>query len=138
MLPENHQVGSTGRTQLLAPLLTSIKDHKHGLTLDEGDELLNLLCSCAWAPPCSSSNNEQTEDHFYLQAVERLKASQVWLQHETVQTWLNNYWLCIPKVILISTLLKRTCTYIHTYTPKDTHVQCHVTLAFTPSTTLCT
>ena len=27
--------------------------------------------------------------------VERRKVSQVWLQHETVQSWLNNYWLCI-------------------------------------------
>lgn len=36
-----------------------VKDHKHGLTSDEGDELLDLLRSCAWAPPCFSSNEEQ-------------------------------------------------------------------------------
>ena len=75
-----------------------VKDHKHGLTSDEGDELLDLLRSCAWAPPCFTTTEQQSEDHFYLEAVERLKASQVWLQHEMVQTWLNNYWLSIPKV----------------------------------------
>lgn len=74
------------------------KDHKHGLTADERDELLDLLRSCAWAPPCLNTTEELPEDHFYLQAVERLKASQVWLQHEMVQTWLNNYWLPIAKV----------------------------------------
>ena len=49
----------------------------------EGDELLDLLCSCAWAPPYFSANNKQMEDHFYLQAVGHLKASQVWLQMNT-------------------------------------------------------
>ena len=111
-----------------------VKDHKHGLTSDEGYELLDLLRSCAWAPPCSSSNEEQTEDHFYLQAVERLKVSQVWLQQ-----WLNNYWLCIPKVVNKYALLIHTytCTvpqYTCTYTQQDIHVHAPtVTLVFTPS-----
>ena len=40
-----------------------IKDHKHGLTANEGDVLLDLLRNCAWAPPCFSSTEEQPEDH---------------------------------------------------------------------------
>lgn len=72
------------------------KDHKHGLTDSEGAELLLLLRDCAWAPPFRS--NEERVDSLYNLAVDRLKGSQVWLQHENVQTWLNNYWLSIPKV----------------------------------------
>ena len=55
-----------------------VKDHKHGLTSDEADELLDLLRGCARAPPCF--NEEQTEDHSYLQAVEHLKTSQIMKQ----------------------------------------------------------
>ena len=69
---------------------------KHGLTDAEGAELLDLLRDCAWAPPDRSS--DQTEDSLYQLAVDRLMASQVWLQYEHVQMWLNNYWLSIPKV----------------------------------------
>ena len=59
-----------------------VKDHKHGLTETEGDELLDLLRDCAWAPP--SRSTDQTEDSLYHLAVGRLKASQVWLQNEHV------------------------------------------------------
>ena len=47
-----------------------VKDHKHGLTTDEADELLDLLRGCAWALPCF--NEQQTEDYSYLQAVESI------------------------------------------------------------------
>ena len=73
----------------------SVKDHKHGLTSDEGEELLDLLRPCAWDPPCFSTSEEPST----FQTVESLKASQVWLHHEMAQTWLNNYRLSIPKVI---------------------------------------
>ena len=76
-----------------------VKDHKHGLTETEGAELLDLLRDCAWAPP--SHSTDQTEDSLYHLAVDRLKASQVWLQNNHVQTWLNNYWLSIPKVKIL-------------------------------------
>lgn len=73
-----------------------VKDHKHGLTDNEGAQLLDLLRECSSALPSHSADQEV--DHNYCSAVEQLKASQVWLQHEQVQTWLNNYWLPISKV----------------------------------------
>ena len=74
-----------------------VKDHKHRLSETEGAELLDLLRDCARASP-SHSADQQPEDIFYHQAVSRLKDSQVWLQNDHVQNWLNNYWLSIPKV----------------------------------------
>ena len=80
-----------------------MKDHKHGLTSDEGDELLNLLCSCVWAPPVSvPMENKQ----------KLISIS------ETVQTWLNNYWFCISKVIIHMHIqyTMHTHTHAHTHT----------------------
>jgi len=74
-----------------------VKDHKHGLTMDEGTQLLDLLRDCAWASPSHSGDSKQL-DYFYLQAVDRLKRSQVWLQHEQVRIWLSTTWLSIPQV----------------------------------------
>ena len=65
-----------------------VKDHKHGLTDCEGAQLLNLLRDCSSAQPCRST--DQKVDHNYHLAVEQLKVSEVWLQHEQVQVWLNN------------------------------------------------
>ena len=73
-----------------------VKNHKHGLTDNEASELLDLLCDCAWAPPCRDNGKQQ--DYHYQQAVERLKASPVWNTHEQVQMWLTTGWLSIPKV----------------------------------------
>ena len=73
-----------------------VKDHKHGLTNDEGAQLLDLLRECSSAPP--SCSTAQEVDCNYHSAVEQLRKSQVWLQHQQVQTWLNNYWLPIAKV----------------------------------------
>ena len=73
-----------------------VRDHKHGLTKSEGDQLLDLLRDCTFAPPACSS--DQAGDFNYCSAVENLKASQVWIEHDHVQTWLNNYWLPIAKV----------------------------------------
>ena len=74
-----------------------VKDHKHRLSETKGAELLNLLRDCARASP-SCSADQQPEHIFYYQAVSCLKDSQVWLQNDHVQNWLNNYWLSIPKV----------------------------------------
>jgi len=74
-----------------------VKDHKHGLTMDEGTQLLDLLCDCAWASPSQPGDGKQL-DYFYLQAVDRLKKSQIWLQHEQVRIWLSTTWLSIPQV----------------------------------------
>ena len=75
-----------------------VKDHKHGLTDSEGAQLLNLLRDCSSAPPSRLVDMEV--DHLFHSSVDQLKASQVWLQHEQVQTWLNNYWLPIAKVMM--------------------------------------
>lgn len=77
-----------------------VKDQKHGLTRSEGDFLLDILRTCAYAPPVYSPG--QDPDFQYCSAVKNLKASQVWQDHEQVQTWLNNYWLPIAKVHIIS------------------------------------
>ena len=82
------------------------KDHKHGLTKDEQEEL-SLLRACANASPfhpqqgqtATKSEAEQGEiDGLYSQAVTDLKSSDVWKNHDSVQHY---YWLCIPKVITL-------------------------------------
>ena len=88
-----------------------VKDHKHGLSSTEGDQLLDLLRNCAHAQPVfsSSSSSAQNVDFQYKAAVEGLKASEVWLDHESVQIWLNNYWLPIAKVCMyVQCILDRT------------------------------
>lgn len=87
-----------------------VKDHKHGLSKQEQEELLSLLRACANAPPPQSVHTEgdAEEDSNVLQqannpsqydlAVADLKSSKVWKDNQDVQTWLSIYWLTIPKV----------------------------------------
>lgn len=75
-----------------------IKDHKHGLSKSEGSQLLDLLRSCAFAPPVCSS--DQDSDFNYQIAVKSLIESEVWLENDQVQDWLNKYWLPIAQVLL--------------------------------------
>ena len=92
-----------------------VKDHKHGLSKQEQEELLSLLRVCASAPPpqnvCKDvdeslpgaeqdSNSLQNADNpsQYDLAVAHLKSSNVWKNNPDVQTWLSTYWLTIPKV----------------------------------------
>ena len=42
--------------------------------------------------------NQMQVDEMYRNAVQRLKDSSIWLNHETVKTWLVSTWLCIPEV----------------------------------------
>lgn len=35
------------------------RDHKHGLSATEGEDLLHLLCTCAWAPPSDGGDQGQ-------------------------------------------------------------------------------
>ena len=74
-----------------------IKDHKHGLTKDDGDHLLDLLRNCAHAPPPPTHEGKQ-QDYYYQQALANFKASKVWKDSTNVQVWLNNTWLSIPQV----------------------------------------
>ena len=57
-------------------------------------------CWTSWPPSWLHGlhHHIQMTKQLYHLAVDRLKASQVWLQNDYVQTWLNKYWLSIPKV----------------------------------------
>ena len=77
-----------------------VKSHQHGLTDDEASQLLDLLRDCAWACPCH--DNENSQEYYYNQAVERLKTSSVWKTHKQVRTWLTTGWLSIPKVCMVN------------------------------------
>lgn len=70
------------------------RDHKHGLSPTEAEELLDLLRACAWAP---SSDGADPGQHYQL-SVSQLKQSSVWKNHQSVRQWLTNYWLPIPEV----------------------------------------
>lgn len=85
------------------------KDHKHGLTKDESEILLDLLRTCAQAPPPSIHDEEKQQDYHYNQALDSLKASQVWKSNAQVSKWLTNTWLSIPQVSL---LLSHPCMHI--------------------------
>ena len=69
------------------------RDHKHGLSSAEAEELLDLLHTCAWAPPVDSDPGLQ-----YCTGVSQLKDSPVWNNHLTVRQWFSNKWLSIPEV----------------------------------------
>ena len=71
-----------------------VKDHKHGLSPVEAEELLTLLRACAWAQPSKDGNLASGYDL----AVQDLKKSSAWKDHEQVQQWLTQSWLCIPQV----------------------------------------
>ena len=73
------------------------KDHKHGLTSDQREQLLHLLRECAHAPPTDPASGVP-QDAFYKQAVTNLQQSEIWRHNEAVQQWLNNYWFNIAEV----------------------------------------
>ena len=72
------------------------KDHKHGLSQTEAEELLTFLRACAWAPPTDDADPTSA----YKLAVTNLKQSAVWNNHEQVREWLTAKWLTIPQVSL--------------------------------------
>ena len=69
------------------------RDHKHGLSPVEAENLLDSLRACAWAPPDGKDPGLQ-----YRAAVDSLKKSSAWKGHLTVRDWLTNKWLSIPEV----------------------------------------
>ena len=73
-----------------------VRDHKHGLTKDQGDELLRLLRACASevAPDPSLGH---AVDHSFQQRVADLKASPIW-KIQTVAQWFSTTWLCCAEV----------------------------------------
>ena len=56
------------------------KDHKHGLSQSEAEELLTFLRACAWAPPTDDADPTSA----YKLAVNDLKQSSVWNNHDQV------------------------------------------------------
>ena len=70
------------------------KDHKHGLSQCEAEELLTFLRVCTWVPP--TDNIDPTSA--YKLAVNDLKKSSVWNNHDQVREWLTAKWLTIPQV----------------------------------------
>ena len=59
------------------------KDHKHGLSKEDGDILLDLLRNCAQAPP-SSIHDDKPQDCHFTQALDNLKKSNVWISNVPV------------------------------------------------------
>ena len=74
-----------------------VKDHKHGLTKDDGDSLLDLLRNCANAPP-TPLHEDKEQDFYYKEALSNLKQSKVWKENTNVRGWLTSTWLSIAKV----------------------------------------
>ena len=74
-----------------------VKDRKHGLTSDQASVVLDKLRDCANVPPNCSDTDKPVDCH-YLNAVEKLKETEVWKSSYDVQQWLNNNWLSCPKV----------------------------------------
>ena len=69
-------------------------DYKHGLSQSEAEELLTFLRACAWAPPTDDADPTSA----YKLAVNDLKQSLVWNNHDQVREWLTAKWLTIPQV----------------------------------------
>lgn len=87
------------------------KNHKHGLTSEEGEKVLDLLRDCAHAP-IPSQDEKLSVDYYYQCALKRLKKSCVWKDHIKLQEWLNGTWLGIPQVSLITFFNKcTTCVF---------------------------
>lgn len=74
-----------------------VKDRNHGLTIDEGQKLLDLLRDCAHAPSPAHTDPSPLEA-YYHQAIQRLQEAEVWNKHESVRKWLESKWLNIPEV----------------------------------------
>ena len=73
------------------------KNHKHGLTSEEREKVLDLLRDCAHAP-IPSQDEKLPIDHYYLCALQRLKKSCIWKDHIKLREWFNGTWLGIPQV----------------------------------------
>ena len=97
-----------------------VRDHKHGLTQEEGEQLLQLLRECAHAPPTDTFPH----NILYKGAVQALMESPVWKNHESVQNWLTAHWLGIPQVNCVLNIIHvyicthknyicTTCTHTH-------------------------
>ena len=83
------------------------RNHKHGLSAIEAEELLCLLRACARAP--SSDTDDQVH---YKAAVTKLKSSSIWKNNEQVRNWLLNKWLSIPEVKIVTIVYARYLEFV--------------------------
>ena len=74
--------------------------------------LLSLLRICANAPP--SSDSTLPKDSNYQQALNDLKASDVWKSNSDVRDWLRKKWLPIAQVINLYIHICIVRKYIYT------------------------
>ena len=68
-----------------------VRDHKHGLTKEQGEELLRLLRACAHEESTDPSFGYPV-DHSFQQRETKLKASPLW-KNDGVRQWLSTKWL---------------------------------------------
>ena len=73
-----------------------VRDHKHGLTKEQGEELLRLLRACT-SEESSDPSFGHPVDHSFQQRVTELKASSLW-KNDGVKQWLSTKWLCCAEV----------------------------------------
>ena len=73
-----------------------VRDHKHGLTKEQGEELLQLLRACS-SEESSDPSLGYPVDHSFQQRVTELKASPLW-ENDDVKQWLSTKWLCCAEV----------------------------------------
>ena len=81
-----------------------VKNHKHGLTSNEAEILLDHLRAIAWAPsvlPDEDGASPNCKYHKFHAAVKVLKDTNIWKNNSNVREWLNNTWLSIPEVLMI-------------------------------------
>ena len=73
-----------------------VKERKHGLSPQDGEDLLSLLRDCANAP--SPLSADLPIDSHYQQRAANLRESKVWNNNKQVKEWLESKWLCSPEV----------------------------------------
>ncbi len=90
-----------------------VKDHKHGLSESEAEQLLTFLRACAWAPSVDGTDLTSA----YKSAVNDLKQSGVWKDHIQVREWLTTKWLNVKQVSIIPYIARnvRAIQYVHIY-----------------------
>ena len=81
-----------------------VRDHKHGLTKEQGEELLRLLRACA-SEESSDPSFGHPVDHSFQQRVTELKASSLW-KNDRVKQWLSTKWLCCAEVSSVNVYIE--------------------------------
>lgn len=75
-----------------------VKERKHELSDEDGEVLLDLLRTCAWAPSADVDIDDVPSDYYFEKAVETLKSSKIWQNNDHVRQWLSKTWLNMSEV----------------------------------------